>query len=347
MLELKDITVKFDDFQLKNINLNIKDGEYFVLLGLSGAGKSVLLECIAGLNKPVTGQVFLEGRDITKARIQDREVGLVFQDHAVFPHMRVFDNIAYPIVKDLPKQEVKAKVEELAGLMNISHLLHRSPTTLSGGELQRVALARTLARNPKCLLLDEPLSSLDVQLRDELRALLRKLNRMGQTIIHVTHDYEEAIALAHHVAIVQNGEIIQTGTPMEVFSNPVSDFVAKFGGIKNFFKVNMIDHDHVETENGVRIQILPQHHITPGYVMFQSEEVIVSKQRNESSMTNQFKGTVIDIIPCFEGAEIRIKNGITLSAFITHQSMEKLSVSIGDELWANFKASIIKFLPAS
>ncbi|MBI9033537.1 MAG: ABC transporter ATP-binding protein [Bacteroidales bacterium] len=347
MLELKDITVKFDDFGLKNVNLNIKQGEYFVLLGLSGAGKSVLLECIAGLNKPVWGKVLLEGKNITNDRIQDREVGLVFQDHAVFPHMSAFDNIAYPLIKQYSKKEIHTKVEELASLMNIKHLLHRSPTTLSGGELQRVAFARTLARNPKCLLLDEPLSSLDVQLKDELRALLRKLNRMGQTIVHVTHDYEEAIALAHKIAIVQNGEIIQSGTPMEVFSNPVSDFVAKFGGIKNFFEVKMIDIDHVETKNGTRIQIRPQHQMGSGYIMFSSEEVILSKQKNESSITNQFQGTVIDIIPSFEGAEIRIQEGITLSAFITHQSLEKLSFTIGDKIWANFKASIVKFLPAS
>ncbi len=346
MLKLENITLRFKKFELKEVNLEVQKGEYFVLLGLSGAGKTLLLECISGIQKPDHGQIFLDGEQITRQKIQKRNIGYVFQDHAVFPHLNVFDNIAYAIKKKFPKKEIKQKVEEISEVVNIRHLLDRDTKTLSGGEAQRVALARTLIREPKCILLDEPFSSLDVQLRDDLRSLLRKLNRMGQTIIHVTHDYEEAITLAQKIAVFHEGIIIQQGTAEDVFANPKTEFVARFRGIRNFFKGKMIKADRLKTENGTEIQIPPQEKLTEGSVILKSQDVVLSNQNFETSICNVFRGEIKDIIPSFKGNEIIVEAEVKITAFISHQSLEKLGLKIGNDVWAGFKASAVKYLPS-
>lgn len=347
MLELENISVRLDDFELKEVNLKVEEGEYYVILGLSGAGKSIMLECIAGIQKAVKGRIILDKCDITHADIQKRDVGYVFQDHAIFPHLDVRQNIAYSIKKKYSKQLVNEKVKEIAEKVNISHILHRDTKTLSGGESQRVALARTLIRNPKVLMLDEPFASLDVQLRDELRALLRKLNRNGQTIVHVTHDYEEAISLAQKLAIFQDGKLIQQGTPSEVFANPASQFVARFRGIRNFFKAVLTESDIAFTENQVNITILPQNEKTSGYVMLKSQDIIIAQELKGTSVCNNFKGQISDIIPSFKGNEIIVDADIKLTAFITHQSLKKMNLKIGDQVWASFKASAVNFISSS
>src|ERR1035437_3071590 len=194
MLRLIDINRKLGSFALSEINLKVTDGEYYVLLGRSGSGKTQLLELIAGLEHPDSGGIFLDNIEITRQRIQDRKIGIVFQDYAIFPHMTVFGNIAYPLrARKEDKKNIDEKVRKAAEAMNITHILMRGTEKLSGGELQRVALARTLITSPRLLLLDEPLSSLDTSLKDDLKRLLRNLNKAGQTIIHVTHDYGDAI----------------------------------------------------------------------------------------------------------------------------------------------------------
>jgi ABC-type sugar transport system ATPase subunit len=344
MLELKNLSLRFKEFALEDVNLNIHEGEYYVILGLSGAGKSLLLECIAGMQTPQQGSIILEGVDITKEKIQNRKVGYVFQDHAVFPHMSVFNNIAYSIKKEFSKDIVKQKVLEAAELVSIGHLLDRQPGTLSGGESQRVALARTLIRNPKCLLLDEPFSSLDVQLRDDLRSLLRKLNRMGRTIVHVTHDYEEAISLAQKVAIFQNGRLIQQGNPFEVFANPVSEFVARFRGIRNFFKSKMIQANRALINDQIEVEIRSQKVVGDGFIMMNSQDIFICKDQPNQNESNVFKGKIIDVVPNFKGNEISIESSINLTSFINHQSFKDLKLKIGDEVWAYFKAESVKFL---
>src|SRR6056297_1363963 len=173
MLKLENIHKAFDDFNIQNVNFSVEQGDYFVILGKSGTGKTLILEMIAGLLMPDKGKIWLERKDITKAKVKDRDVGLVFQDYAIFPHKTVFKNIAYPIKGE---KRLKERVLSLAKQTGVEHLLHRFPSTLSGGEIQRTVLARTLAAEPKVLLLDEPLTSLDVQFKKELQALLRELN---------------------------------------------------------------------------------------------------------------------------------------------------------------------------
>ena len=238
MLKLKNISKKLGSFNLSDINLEIEPGTYYVLLGRSGSGKTQLLELIAGLNNPDHGEIWLNGEDITHEKIQRRKVGLVFQDYAIFPNMSVFDNIAYSISSGrYDKAFVEDSVKKVAAELNIMHLLRRNTHHLSGGEMQRVAIARTLITSPLLLLLDEPMASIDASLKDDIKRLLRRLNRQGLTIIHVTHDYREALSLASKVGVIHNGKIIQEGSTYEVFRKPVNRFVARYSGIRNFFRV--------------------------------------------------------------------------------------------------------------
>lgn len=348
MLELRDITCSFPGFRLSEISFSVADGEYFILLGESGAGKSLLLEAIAGLNPIKSGNLYLDGKDITNEKIQQRSIGLVFQDQAVFPHLSVKENIAYPLKgKHLLKTEKNKIIDDITEILQISKLLNRRPSTLSGGELQRVALARALVQKPKVLLLDEPLSATDSKLRSELRALLRQINRMGQTIIHVTHDFDEAVSLADHVAIMNQGSIVQSGTPQEVFGNPVNGFVAHFAGIRNFFKVS------VENSNGsgiarpakdVEIFIGESPQTGSGYILIRSEDILLSLTPFESSALNNFRGIVSDLYPSRLGMEIVIDIGINLFAQISSESAKKLKLSPGKEIWVHFKASSVKLV---
>jgi len=227
--------------------------------------------------------------------------------------------------------------------MNITHLLNRKPATLSGGELQRVALARTLALKPEILLLDEPLASLDIQLKDELRHLLRNINKKGQTIIHVTHDYQEVISLANKIAIINNGSIEQTGTPNEIFQHPKSQFIANFTGIKNFFKAELKNKQAI-INNSIAFTLLTDKTQGKGNVLINSQDIIISENKVESSACNNFKGIITDIIPAPLGIEIFTDIGIKMVALITTQSLKKLNLYKGKNIWISFKASGVIFL---
>lgn len=237
MLEVREISKKLGDFHLDDISLKISKGEYFMLLGPSGAGKSVILETIAGMIRPDKGSIWLNGGNITEVKMQKRGIGLVFQGNTVFPHMSVRDNLLYPLkILGIPHRQRETAVTENAERVGISHLLGRMPARLSGGEAQRVIIARALGSKPQCLLLDEPLSSLDIQLKENLIDQLRKLNQEGLTILHVTHDFHEAFALGSRMAIIDNGRMLQTGFPQEIAEKPASRFVASFLGMHNYFR---------------------------------------------------------------------------------------------------------------
>jgi molybdopterin-binding protein len=349
MLEIRNLSVHLGDFQLRNIQVSVGRGEYFVMLGMSGAGKSVLLQIIAGMIRPGEGKILLNGHDISNVKIQNRGVGLVFQDSSVFPHMSVFDNIAYPLrSRRHTRAEIVRAVRELAELTSISALLDRFPSGLSGGELQRVALARALALKPGCLLLDEPISALDVQLRAEMRSLLRKINHTGQTIVHVTHDYEEAALLADRIAVIEHGGIVQEGTTEEVFQHPKSEFVARFTGIRNYFKGTLQGQGnglkHVKT-TGPDLLVLTDHEDGPGHVMIRGEDIILSEKEPESTAMNKIRGTVTTIEPARVGMEVLLDCGIIFSAMVSKESAGKFSLVPGTAVWVSFKASAVKFIP--
>lgn len=350
MLILNSINKHYGKFSLRDVSFEVNSGDYFIILGPSGAGKSVVLEIIAGLVRQESGQIILDGFNISSLSIQERKVGLVFQDLALFPHMSVRQNIAYPLKRQGFKSTlINRKVLELANAFSITHLLKRNPSTLSGGEQQRVALARTLATDPKVLLLDEPLSSLDVELKSEVRRILRNLNRNGQTIIHVTHDYEEAIALGNRIAVMNNGAIEQMGTPEEIFTKPASSFVASFGGVRNFFPAEIIptlDNDLAAAKVGKGLQVYLYSDTNGlGYISFPESSVTISELPLSTSALNTFKGEITDIYPQRHGFEVVVNIGISVFVSLTRESLANLNLKIGKEVWVSFKASSVRFIP--
>jgi ABC-type sugar transport system ATPase subunit len=217
---------------VRNLTFRIEDGEFVVFVGPSGCGKTTTLRMIAGFEDPSSGQILIDGRVVNDLEPRDRGLGMVFQSHALFPHKNVAQNIEFGLrMKKVPPQERAMRVREVAEMVRISHLLDKMPSQCSGGESQRVALARTLVTNPSTFLLDEPLSSLDAKLRRELRAECDRLHQaLNRTFIYVTHDQEEAMTLADRIVVMRAGEVEQVGSPMEIYSTPASYFVADFFG---------------------------------------------------------------------------------------------------------------------
>ena len=217
---------------VKDLNFAIEDGEFVVFVGPSGCGKTTTLRMIAGFEDPSSGEIRIDGRVVNDLEPRDRNLGMVFQSHALFPHKNVAQNIEFGLrMKKVPPEQRVKRVQEVADMVRIGHLLGKMPGQCSGGESQRVALARTLVTNPSTFLLDEPLSSLDAKLRRELRAECDRLHQeLKRTFIFVTHDQEEAMTLADRIVVMRNGEIVQVGSPMEIYSNPVNYFVADFFG---------------------------------------------------------------------------------------------------------------------
>ena len=230
MLELKDVSKTWREFSLKKISFKVEEGEYFVILGHSGAGKTLLLETIAGIYKPESGKIFLKGRDITYLPPEKRRIGYIPQNFALFPHLTVYDNIAYGLkILKRDQNEVRRKVEELSEILGIEGLLQRRPKTLSGGEQQRVAIARALAIEPEVLLLDEPFSNLDVLIKERLIEEIKNWrDEIGFTALHVTHDLNEAVMLADKVCLIVNGEVIAIGNGFEITKNYKSLHIASF-----------------------------------------------------------------------------------------------------------------------
>ena len=223
MLRVEGLSKNLGEFDLSDVSFEAREGEYLVLLGASGVGKSVLLETIAGICMPDTGRVLLGGIDITFEKIQKRDIGIVFQNGALFPHLTVEENVSYGLrCRGEKGKGIRKKVDELAEQFGFSSIMGRNIATLSGGETQRVALARALAIRPRCLLLDEPLSSLDRGARSEIRSLLRRLKRRGIIIIHVTHDYEEALSLADRVGVMEEGTVSQIDSPAKIEKFPLN-----------------------------------------------------------------------------------------------------------------------------
>ncbi len=351
MLTIQELSKSFRSFALDSVSFSVSNDDYFVLLGPSGAGKTVLLELIAGLLQPDAGRIWCDDIDITNVPIPSRPLGFVFQNQALFPHLSVRNNIAYGLrCMHRSHQDITHRIHQLAEEMSISHLLDHMPGSLSGGEAQRTALARALATEPRYLLLDEPLTSLDADLRLEMRTILRRLHRNGHTMVHVTHDYEEAISLATRIGILENGLIIQTGSPAEVFRNPRTPFVARFLGLRNFFS-GVLKHDAGQkpgashfVSHGLVFSILTDAPEGPGEIVIPGEAITLSTHMHETSARNIFQGTIQDIANGRAGVTVTIDIGVPLTAIITADSLDQLDLCCGKTVYASFKASAIQFI---
>ena len=258
IVRLSGVTKDFGKSEvLKNIDLDVYEGEFLTLLGPSGCGKTTTLRIIAGFESPSQGCVYLEQADVTALPPYKRNVNTVFQSYALFPHMNVFDNVAFGLVeKKVPKPEIKQRVEKMLELVQLKNFGRRKPHQMSGGQRQRVAIARALVNNPKVLLLDEPLGALDLKLRKQMQMELKHLQqKLGITFVYVTHDQEEALTMSDRIAVMNNGSIEQIGTAREIYERPKTKFVAGFIGESNIIEASVtgFDKDLIEltAENGV------------------------------------------------------------------------------------------------
>ena len=245
IIEVNHVSKQFEDgkFALDDVSLQIKKGEFVTILGPSGCGKTTLLRCIAGFQVATEGDILLNGEDVTTMPPHLRDVNTVFQKYALFPHLNVFENIAFPLrERKVPKAEVEEKVNEMLGLVKLSNLANRRITELSGGQQQRVAIARALIGRPKVLLLDEPLGALDLKLRKDMQQELKKIQKnTGITFIFVTHDQEEALSMSDTIVVMSEGKIQQIGTPSDIYNEPVNAFVADFIGESNILDGVMLE----------------------------------------------------------------------------------------------------------
>ncbi len=349
MIRLINISVEVGTFALRSIHLEVASGEYFVLLGPTGAGKTQLLEVIAGLRSPSSGEVWINGENVTALPPERRRIGFMYQDYLLFPQLTVRKNIAFGL-RDKTPAEVQARVGEISRLLKIEHLLDRRVIGLSGGEQQRIALARALAPEPRVLLLDEPLSALDPQTRRQVRRELRALHdQLEMTTLHVTHDFEEALALADGLAVIHEGAIVQAGEPETVFRRPGSAFLAEFFGVENLFRGEVIRCGAGEPPSGepfdaifqsgpLKLSVIAERE-GPAYVAIRPEEITVSRDLLQSSALNNLSGTVVSIEKAYPLVRLTVDVGVAIIAVLTLQSFEALQLEIGGKACLSFKAA--------
>src|SRR5919199_2454026 len=271
MISIRGLTKQFNvtDSQvtaLKSLDLDVAQGEFFVIVGASGSGKTTLLRCVAGLETPERGEICIDGQTVFSDNplawvpTQQRKLGMVFQSYAVWPHLTVYENVALPLregVQRIDRSEVNRRVRQVLDMVELGALADRSATLLSGGQQQRVALARAIAVNSRMVLMDEPLSNLDARLREDVRGRIRDLaKQLGATVLYVTHDQVEAMAMADRIALLRDGELLQVGTPQEVYAKPACAEAASFFGFINWVEGRVIESGEVETPLG-RLGIPP------------------------------------------------------------------------------------------
>ncbi len=397
-LELRDLSVDLDTFRLRGVTLDVRAGEYVVVLGPTGAGKTVLLEAVAGLFSPHRGRILIDGQDVTDAPPEKRGIGFVYQDYALFPHLDVAENIAFGLklqsalrapsfqarLPGLPARVVRRlapgradspdddlnigpdgsidhRVAQISELLSADHLLDRRPDTLSGGEQQRVALARALVVEPRLLLLDEPLSALDPETKESLQRELARVHRdLGTTTLHVTHDFEEAVALADRIAVVQGGRIVQVGSPEAIFRRPANEFVARFVGVRNVLagavEEGSLDGFRLFTHDGIQLAVVTELN-GPAHASIRPEDIIVSLEPLRSSARNAFQGEIVEVadrgtliyLTVQVGGDAASDRQLTndrdpptsLTCVITHRSLEEMGLRERKEVHLAFKASAV------
>lgn len=345
LIQVRDLKVNLGSFLLHDINLDVNQGEYFIILGPTGAGKTVLLEAIAGLYPVLQGSISVNGKEITRLKPEKRGIAMVYQEQVLFPHLSVKDNIAFGLkAQKCPKMEIGPRVQHIAEVLDATDLLQRDPTTLSGGEKQRVALARALVTEPAVLLLDEPLSALDPENKERMQHELAKIHhRLKVTTIHVTHDFEEAIALGHRVAVLNEGRIAQVGTPEDVLRRPNSEFVARFALSRNVFSgmAQDIGDGYVSVDIG-GVQLMGITDLRDAVrLSLRPEDIFISTEPLQSTARNSFRGTITEVVD--RGAVMHLTVSIPpdFICLITRQAFEELQLRKGVRVWITFKASAI------
>lgn len=318
LISLKNINISFEEnIILDNLNLDIIDGEFITLLGPSGCGKTTTLRIIGGFTKPNSGDIFFSGEKINDLPPHKRKVNTIFQKYALFPHLNVYENVAFGMrIRKFPENEIKSRVKELLNIVNLPEFSKRNINSLSGGQQQRIAIARALANNPKVLLLDEPLAALDLKLRKDMQAELKNIHEQtGITFIFVTHDQEEALSMSDRIVVMDKGKIQQTGTPEDIYNEPKNAFVADFIGESNIIDGIMIS-DYIVEFSGCEFECLDKGFFKrePVDVVIRPEDIKVCKPSQNtingivSSVT--FKGVHYEIIVDVNGFKWMIQSTI-------------------------------------
>ena len=348
IVELKNVSKRFGEYQaLHETNLIIHNAEFITLLGPSGCGKTTILRLISGLERPDTGRIYINGRDVTDLPPEDRHLNMVFQSYALFPHMSVFENVAFGLrCKKVPKLEIIRRVNEVLKTVRLDQLAERKPHQLSGGQQQRVAIARAVVNEPIVLLLDEPLSALDYNLRKKMQLELKQLQqRLGITFIFVTHDQEEALSMSDRVAVMDEGHIEQSGTPKNIYEEPTNIYVAKFIGEINIFdtKINSVENGKLTLEiEGKKFELNNKRNFAAGdqvHVVVRPEDIEVWGENEIEDTSDTLPGTVEQVI--YKGSTVdlyvRLPSGQKILATeFFNEDDEKLDYHRTEKVWVNW-----------
>ncbi|MCW4006417.1 MAG: ABC transporter ATP-binding protein [Candidatus Bathyarchaeota archaeon] len=347
-LKLQGISKTWQGFRLQDISLNVQDDEYFILLGPTGSGKTLLLETIMGFHRPDHGKILLNNTDITTLPPEKRRIGYVAQNSMLFPHMKVAQNVEFGLKMQRIEESVrKRKVREVLEATGIEYLAQRYPSGLSGGEKQKVALARVLAIDSETILLDEPLSALDAEAARDLRAELKRIHQTGKTILHVTHSQIEGFSLGESVGIMRQGTLVQTGKMHEVFAKPNSEFSAKFLGYENVFKANLKNRAQgvVEVE-GVEVKTAGSAGEGAGFVAVRPEDIAVHIEPVVADEErNVLAGEIVDCIDQGSFVALTVEAKLTLQTLMTKSAFLESSFQTGQQVWLSFKKETVKIIP--
>ncbi|NPA74904.1 MAG: ATP-binding cassette domain-containing protein [Euryarchaeota archaeon] len=345
MLEIENLRVRLGSTVIEIPEMKVSEGDYVAIMGTTGAGKTVLIETIAGFYPQEQGSIKINGKDVSKLPPSKRGVAIVYQDYMLFPHMTVRENLAYPL--KIRKNHDEKRIIRMAQMLEIEHLLDRMPGTLSGGEQQRVALARALIIEPKLLLMDEPFSSLDRKTRERIRKIVKNaIERTGTTVIHITHNLETARIMANKIAIMHDGTLMQYGDTDEILSRPNTEFVAEF------VDTNILRGTVMGTEGKLTTVAVGNERIFISeraqgevYLSIRPEEIIISREKLRSSMRNCLNGKIAKMTPAGNVVRITLSfHGFSLFCILTPNAVSALSLEEGDEVFAYFKASSVKLI---
>jgi spermidine/putrescine transport system ATP-binding protein len=355
MVELREVNKVFGGYTaLRDVSFEIREGEFMTFLGPSGCGKTTCLRLISGFDTPTSGQILIAGQDVTADPPYRRDVNQVFQSYALFPHLTIYENIAFGLrMKKIPQAEIKARVDRVVEMTSLGAFTDRKPAQMSGGQRQRVALARAIVCEPKVLLLDEPLSALDAKLRSQMRVELKQLQkRLGMTFIFVTHDQEEALTMSDRVAVINAGRVEQIGTVNEIYYQPATRFVATFIGDTNIVEADVVSRGagamRCRLEGGVELTVKTARPVDGDRILLSLRPEKVRLYRQNPGGENCIKGCVS--VEIFKGAvddlTIILDGGLELGALLANDGQADFEFHEGETVYARIQPEDVNVVAA-